>query len=444
MFQKENLTHQNPRLKKAWLLASADALQEASAVEVTWDKSGQYFHFKYRQKTKVICISDLKAAAVNSNEKLSEMLQELLPSEVQFSEFCLDDIKGYSTTMGSEKSIVDDPVNQLVFKTLIDATWDAISEPITQKTPGCISLKSAGNRWDIKQIENYLKNAQKFQDAMLVAFYSSIGVPPRPWQTTNLAYRPYDQPNANIDILRGQVIIQNPRAKQKGKKEYIAMWGLPPALGRALIFYLGIIREVEIRLLEILHTPTELHRIYIFTRLRHPKQKILNFRYSTPQLNKVLRSSELGHDPFEMRHITTAIFRQHLPDLLKPKVAGTPVVRTSVVSSQSQHEDSTGNTHYAPDEVKRLTGYSITEAEEQLCVSHALQEMYGLIPPSGEVGTSEDRRLYALHISRHQILREACGYNLVSKDSGDGWMKRSQRATELLTEKPFLFGSKVR
>lgn len=403
---------------------------------MTWDASGQYFHFTYRRKQKIVEISALKAAAVNSNNKLPELLQELLPTEVEFSKFSLNDIKGYSTSTGSLRSILDDPVNSSVFESFVDETWKAISAPHAIEED--IWAKTKGDHWCVKKINNYLEKAQKLQDVMLVALHSSMGIPPRTWQVTSLAYRPHQQPNANVNILRGQVVIQNPLAKQRGKKDYDALWGLPPVLGRALIFYLGVIRVIEMKLLEILQTPTDHHQRFVFARHYHTKQKILDFRYSAQQLNTVLRQSELGLDSFEMRHVTVAVLRQHRPELFRSDAGG-----TSRADRQAQHEDLTGNLNYSPDDVFRSTGFSITQCEEQLCVSHALQELCGLIPTSND-GTSEDQRLHALHVARHQILRDACGYDLVSKDSAEGWVTRSQKAKALLADMPFLYGLGVR
>lgn len=300
------------------------------------------------------------------------------------------------------------------------------------------SLKTRAGSWNHKKVRSYLKNAQTLQDTMLVAFHSSIGIPPRPWQTTYLTYRPYEYPNPNINILHGQVIIQNPSAKQLGMKEYSALWALPPQLSRVIVFYLGVIRTIEIRLLEILSIPTDQHKIYIFTRLTSTKRDSLCFRYSTSQLNEVLVSSELGLDPLAMRHVFIALFRRHHPHLLESEGTG-----ISVVDDQSQHNRLTGDLHYSPDEIMRSTGSPITHSTRQLRVSHTLQAQYGMITPSSDIDPTGNRRRHALYVARHHILQRFCEYRIMSEEDA-GWSQRAERVRELLVKKPFLFGTKAR
>lgn len=440
MFQRSQLTYLNPRLKTAWILASAEAKREASAVEVTWNPSGQSFSFTYRNRTKTIYLSQLKSAAINSCDELLTHLQQLLPPTVDFSKFSLDKIAGFRGTSLS-KSVVDDTENRKIFQEYVDVVWEAISQKAGNaecKKKNLISLKNNSGIWNKKRVEKYLGISQNLQDAALVAFHASIGIPPRPWQTSALSYRPFGQPKPNINVLHGQVIVSNPIAKQIDLKEYSAIWALPPQLGRVLVFYLGVIREIEVNLLsQVFKWPTEEHKVYIFTRLSKKTAASSVFSYSTSQINQILVASELGLDPLALRHVMIALFRRQYPLLLQPEPAG-----ASSVDEQAQHLRLTGDIHYSPDEVIRSTGQSITRTGRQMLVSQTLQAQYGMIEPIGTTIDLGEHRLHALYQARHQILLGGSGYGIVILQE-EGWKARSKRVEDLLERMPFMYGPKV-
>lgn len=393
---------------------------------------------------RTIRLTDLKKCVHQSLASLDDALTFALPLAADYGLFSLDDI---SDDIASPHSLFDRTDNLKVFESFIDKIWNALDfgasassgYPSFRLSAGFTASPNKKKKLDV------LERFKKVLDASLLALMLTCGVTPRAWQIKKLLYRRSGSSRRNIRLHKnGRIIITNPPAKQSDMAEYTAFWGLVHKLGTALVFYLGVIRPIEIRMLEELQVPVLDYAIYICVdNTKRTTGFLRSPLYNTTDVNRLLIKSDFGAETRVLRHVAIGILRQHFPELMRVSKPG-----DAPGDRQSQHKFFTGLVNYARDETLQGTGGSAQDCEQQLAVSYAIQEIYGLLsttgygPMSNVIDDIDKYKNYALATARLLVAKQDPGYSLGGlSGTADGV---SCTCSKLMRTRPFLLSKHVR
>jgi hypothetical protein len=437
------------RIKAIWLTARPIAELEPSAVRLDWQAGGQAFRFKFSQMDKVITLSNLRSAVVGEVMRLDEALHDLLPPTFDISTFSLDLIHDSPDDQGS---LFDRTDNKEIFGRFVTDLWLKLGRHGKKQGREKDAVVSADGILQKKPAEQFLQKCEIFQGCMMRTFFFTVGICPRPWQAGHFLYRPVGNYPRNLRMVDDTfVVIGSPKAKQTDTLTADAFWALPPQLGLAIMFYLGVIRPVEINLMERLNIPTnEAHNfIFIHTakRLNHTQQ-----HWDGTAVNKSLTG---GKDPLlcmegrAWRHITSSLVDYHFSPLLQSSLV--PKLKSladAAVLNQAQHTRSVAETHYGVDAMTRGIGMTKTSRIRQFAISQTYQAFLGLVPQNYEwsqYSTSDIRpdadrdrnRIVALGTARCLILQGE--YDVASGNR----QERIQKVENILALKPFITGNWV-
>jgi hypothetical protein len=433
------------RLVRAWVVVKPIAMETQSGSYCAWNPDGQSFILSWGRsiRGRLILLERLRQQVMAEANELVKSLTDLLPY-VDFSTFSLSQI---ADDAGAPLSLFDRVDNKSVFAPFIQQIWIHLgrekvtpSDSVTMTTP----VFSSSGAILQKKAEDWLTGPAHLLRLILAHFYRTVGIPPRGWQTSDLLYRPLGQYSRNFRLIRnGTSFIGNPKAKQKDRLMYDAFWALPPHLGATLIFYLGVIRPVEIEILALLGKPTQEHCHYIFVH-NHAKSTESSYVFTTGTINEILSQGplELAYESRVYRHVMESIFDYQLaqlhPDALN-------LVLQRAVGGQGQHTQSVRDAHYAKDDVAVGTGMPLSKRNGQFAVSQIFHAWYEFTRkdinwqslanycPSHIM--IENKNL-AFDTARRLVMQS---YGIINGNASE----RAARVAKLVVSKPFLLGSEV-
>ncbi|KZP11280.1 hypothetical protein FIBSPDRAFT_962383 [Athelia psychrophila] len=113
------------------------------------------------------------------------------------------------------------------------------------------------------------------------------------------------------------VLLAHPLAKPDSKLVFNTFWSLPRQLGVILVFFLGVIRVIELKLLGHLWWPTRWHRCHIFIRNTKPKALSKSLVFNTQSLNARLKKGTPDYPLgiMEYQKLMQSIFDTHFSPL---------------------------------------------------------------------------------------------------------------------------------
>lgn len=221
---------------------------------------------------------------------------------------------------------------------------------------------------------------------------------------------------------------------------YDAFWLLPNHLGIAMIFYLGVIRPIEIKVLDMLQIPTETQQTHIFVYLT-PRHHPATYVLLPKAISRILQDNvpELALEPRAYRILMQSIFDTHFERTLSVDMV-TKVLHAAS-NSQGQHTEQVHDAHYAQDDIAKGTGLTISNRNSQFAISGAFHLWYGFIDgynydsmantiPNAEM---QERKILALSAARNLVLEKYEIYNGTAT-------KRAAHVAHLMSSMPFLFG----
>jgi len=234
--------------------------------------------------------------------------------------------------------------------------------------------------------ENLLK-------CLLCMICLTSGIPARSFQIADFRYTSSADAKRNLYILKSTVVIAWPQSKSFNRTIQAAVWALPAVLGEALLLYLGVIRRMSITFTKAVgRVPAEqMHTHFFVTAPSVAGEKRVNQPIWTgSQINRVLKTTlassplKAGLTPSMLRHVCTAIYKKHFPQMINPNQKNTFMKEvTSIVNQQGDHNQLTSNGNYAIGNGE----FNLTDAEidQFFAVSFTFQAVVGSTPGSRNI-----------------------------------------------------------
>ncbi|KAF8957689.1 hypothetical protein BDZ97DRAFT_1844762 [Flammula alnicola] len=292
-----------------------------------------------------------------------------------------------------------------------------------------------------REIEKWHREEETLLEHILGAIALTSGLLARGFQMADFQYNSLPMAKRNLFIFRGTVVIGWPKSKSFSKMVQDSLWALPPDLGEHLLLYLGVIRPVSIKLtIQRNRSPNRFAGTHIFVSAPGKNGGNARQAWNGPRIDNVLRSkteSMLGLrlSSGMLRQLITAIFREHLADLIDDPTKKT----TSIANLQADHSQNTGNMQYGK---TTASGIALRQSDEDMMrfvkVSQSWQALLGVVPPGQEM----QMRLLK---TPHMALR-AANYKIamivaraaIRKEYDIGGANSAKTAKSLLNEQPFL------
>ncbi|KAK2462990.1 hypothetical protein APHAL10511_004977 [Amanita phalloides] len=291
------------RLSALWYIAYSYAKLKNGATHIKWSDNSRVLHFSATYKPNLTL--DFHQFALEkclAFEKLEHLLSSLFP--ISFHAQGIHNI--------TVSSFTDNPHH---LESLF--AWQDNKQFLQ---PLSVALSEHLQRKSHRNKIQFLQECQGFLQELLRCLYGPHGVPPRAWQTASLQFAPCHGFPRNIFIIENTVVIGNLQAKQRRKRNYDAYWALPECIGRSILVYLGIVREVEEELanqvekVEQIKNPKrgkhslEEMKYYVFTRPYTRSVRRTSICWTGKMVNKALGTMEAR----VYRHIMKAFIRKHL------------------------------------------------------------------------------------------------------------------------------------
>jgi hypothetical protein len=367
-----------------WVSLAPIAKQSTAKGGCTWSPDGQNFTLRWGHiRGRNIDLDILRRRVVEQADQLTQTLVDLVPC-VDLSQFRLSQV---TDDAESPESLFDRQDNKELFQPYIDRVWAYLGRPQSADAEHDGSAKydtpifNRDGRINKKTARHWLQGPAALLRLILRHLCRTCGITPRAWQTADLLYRCLGIYLRNFRLLRNDTpFVGNPKAKQNDRLMYEAFWALPPHLGIVLIFYLGVIRPIEIEIMKNLGIPTGDHEYYIF--VHNKKQPTLSsYVFSSSTVNEVLRcgTPELSYESRACRQVMASIYDHHLSHLHQD--SWERLLRSSG-NTQAQHTENTNDRHYAQDEISRATGMPLSTRNQQIGVSKAFHAFFGFLPGS--------------------------------------------------------------
>lgn len=442
--------HAYGRVKGFWCLVRPFADQERGKVELQWDDSSQKFDLIWLKVRRTIELTELRNIVHSSLADLERYWSEVLPGQLQYDHFQSFSVRDIKDNPGSSDSLFDIPENVSLFAEFVEKIKGCLLKPRPSSRPFFTSdsefepdrarntlpppslVTASSTKINRKKCTEYLERTLRLQAVILLLLVLTCGITARAWQIATLQYRTTTNSLRNIRLYKGELLVTNPQAKQNDQRMYAAFWVLPPTLAKFLLLYLGVIRPIQIWILETLHIPAEQHKSHIFAHMTTRNKQ--SYLFSMTDVNNIVRKSDLKMELRPLRHAQIGIVKRHFPDLMRSAQSG-----ESPCNRQSQHTGQTTRQCYAIDEMEHVTGYSTENCQEQLAVSHAFHYLWCLIPSYAKIRAPflerdwDKNRMHALWVARDLVMG-ARGYNLgmLSKEN------LVNRVNDILLRRPFL------
>lgn len=382
------------RIKEFWVPIWREAQKCLSAIRVEPDSTGLVFFYSEARLMDPIQISltGLKeTVSVLTNETI-DILHSLLPSEMKPEEFrvTISDLNDHPKRV---ESVFEQ--NTAVFEDLVQKVYDGLMKDgeerfrmlqMDNRRRRVPAAKNEGHQTWLDLEENLLKH-------LLCMICLTSGIPARSFQLADFRYTSSADAKRNLYILKSTIVIGWPRSKSFNRTIQAAVWALPPLLGEALLLYLGVIRRVSITFTKAVgRVPAvqTLTHFFVTAPSVAGEKRVNQPIWTGSQINRVLKTT-LASSPLEaeltpsmLRHVCTAIYKTHFPQMINPNKRNTFVMEvTSIVNRQGDHSQQTTNQNYAIGNGE----FDLTDAEidQFFVVSFTFQAVVGSTPGSRNI-----------------------------------------------------------
>ena len=352
-----------------------------------------FFYSDARLKDSIeISLAGLKETVSALTKETIDILRRLLPSEMKPEEFrvTVSDLKDHPKRV---EGVFEQ--NAAVFEDLVQKVYDGLMKDeeerfrishMNDRRRRVLATKNEGHQKWLDLEENLLKH-------LLCTICLTSGIPPRSFQLADFRYTSSADAKRNLYILKSTVVIGWPRSKSFNRTIQAALWALPSVLGEALLLYLGVIRRVSITFTKAIgRVPAvqTLTHFFVTAPSVAGEKRVNQPIWTGSQINRVLKTT-LASSPLEaeltpsiLRHVCTAIYKTHFPQMINPNERNTFMKEiTSIVNRQGDHNQLTVNQNYAIGNGE----FNLTDAEidQFFVVSFTFQAVVGSTPDSRNI-----------------------------------------------------------
>jgi hypothetical protein len=346
-------TTSSGRIWAIWVVLGLFARQEPGSTEINW-QGGHTAHIRRGKETLTIPLSHFQAEAQRLVQAPARQLQDLLPEDLFKKVLSLpkDLVQGFGVPEKQE--------NQRIFDELKEQAKGPLGAPC--------------HEGEEEERRCFLSTCTALQHSILKGMVYGMGAPPRAFQLTALLFT---GPDANLFLHKGTTGIAFPKAKQKEQRIYDTAWALPQALGAALLFYVGVIRPLEIEALGTLLGPEHSSHIFVRLQQRHKSVK-WNCKVASDDIGRWLES-EKNSIPSSV-----PIIRQFVVSLLHEKGHGSLCTspRTGglekAIDDQAQHTKRVGDVHYGASALTKHAKMNTHIIESALSLSAVYHRIVGI------------------------------------------------------------------
>ncbi|KAG2337877.1 hypothetical protein BDR05DRAFT_952317 [Suillus weaverae] len=356
------------RLKGIWYATNPAATGESRKFGLVFSEDGQSLTMEDGDhQPQTLPLLQLATCAHTLLTQLDSIILLNIPSRLHtlYHEF---DTSLFTDNLLEQKSIFRQAHNARVLVKVMSAASTCIL------TPDVITDKKAARQW-LKRWDDDV------MPLITAGFCLTCGVPPHGFQLHSMLFDhcQITDKARNLFIINGLPALGNAVTKQRNKSVQECLWLFPQALARPFLFYLGVIRPITQVLLKDLGYDAMYQDTHIFARAlpQHRPERDLPQFWNGSDVNKALQqattSLPIRLTCTTLRHIITAVFHRHFPEL-SDGLAG-----TSMVDGQAQHTSQTGDTHYGRVySIPAALGITHEKAKRYITISQMLQATYGL------------------------------------------------------------------
>lgn len=316
------------------------------------------------QKTHKIFFQEFKAAMLSNHEQMESLIGEFLGAQLRpmydrfkVTKFCQDNVL-------DPRSIFSQPRNRLYLEEFQEQLLD--------------SIKGLGQEELVLRAEMLIRLSEK----MIFALSACCGVAPKSHVFGNLQYDSYPgstSHNRNVFLIDDLICIGTQATTTWGCKTKGELWATYPALGKALAFYLGVIRPAEIYMASMRSLQAPYHDTHIFV-LIDPAKSQQPYLYTSHHVNQALvrcwKDFPVKLNNKLLIKLTRCIVDIHWPGLFRDPNKGP----TTLVNKAAQHTNQVGGTSYGvlSGLVPNSRNMSIERADISIILSQMYQAFFGL------------------------------------------------------------------
>jgi hypothetical protein len=433
-------------MKMFWLIAARGSRAERTKVRLAWETCKEAFEYSRPGITKVrITFSDLRKIVHGVEEGLSAQFESLLPSSFPIS--VVNDLPWHS--------LHDNGSNAESFLDAED-TWNHwLRDAVTSIKQAYLDEAETRHRLvvngkpSLDAFNDLLHADRKFQETLVGSIVGDTGVSPRAVNVCSMAYRSDGKEERNVHLMLDSVVLSGGRQKSEfrrdGEREFI-LRAMSPHSGKVMVQYLALCRRAFVEIMKENHWYTDSISIYETRLLAKPaSHKGGNGTWDVSEIANAWHScseSILGAklSIVDMRQITTGIFREHVPELLREQSSS----KKTAVDGQGEHGPDVSKRYYGLN--AHLHGHSAPDTHDYIQASRIYQAMMQTVPLdvhwpssvlSSQVFNSSKNERLAIDVARH-LIKSYYGFGGMQLEEVSIQLRR------LCTNFPFLFANEVR
>jgi hypothetical protein len=427
-------------MKAVWLIIWPHAINAMTKTSMQWDLDGHVLTYSDSKCTPhQIPLNDLRAFACSLLGEVQKGLEELLPCDMKAADLLnAVDLSSLKDDSARQQSLFEQ--NEEIFQPLIKKVFESVHKLLT-RTVG------AKSKYRSDHLKKWFRKEQDLLQSILLAYFFSCGIPPRGFQAAELRFASSRDGKRNIFLMKGFLVFGWPRSKAFSRAVQASLWSLPPALGKVVTIYLGILRPVMLRIAQdakLDSSPDAKHMLFANTIATSNRVGSWSSEYLGGLLKeRTMEQMGLPLGAPRLRQIMSAIFRKHLSCLIDP-LSGSLYqahIRTSYANLQAGHTQQTSNLHYGVG-FGPSSGLSLSDAEVDrfMEVSQAWQAILGLILGSRQIldclyGVPQYQKGLCAQFAYERVRSLVCRHY---KLGGESRANSAAAAQNLLSSLPFV------
>lgn len=306
------------RMKRVWHVVHPFSMIEESTIKFQMAPNGHTLHIHDGLSLRSISLNTWASEASLLIGAFNNAVNGLCPSGL-----------GIGSTFSAEK--IDDhdvlmaPHMQAHNKTWMDPIRDELEKRLLDPSEKFHRLCTSGTgKPDTRAARKWLVLDQQVLSLLATVFSLTCGMPLRGWQFASLFFNHTPAHLRNIWVLLGgQVVVANPRSKQRNRLFAPTLFAFPLGISTHLLYYLFIIRPIACKIFQHLGENVEVYSNEIWARPVWRRNRVVEpYRWTGEDISKTIKHNTkplvgVALTPALIRQIMQAVFRHKFPRLFE-------------------------------------------------------------------------------------------------------------------------------